>query len=98
MRGGRPTATSGIRGSLHAPGRAGADHDGGRTRVHDDRPSATGAVPTQASSTRTDVGFVIASYTAERFCDWAMIASRSARGASASISYVTAMSWNPFRT
>ena len=44
------------------------------------------------TSTVTFTGFVRASYTAERFCDWATIASMSSFDASASISKVTLMS------
>ncbi len=42
--------------------------------------------PGQARATRTVVGLVTTSKTAERFCDCATIASRSARDASASMS------------
>ena len=43
------------------------------------------AVPSQLTSTVTFVGFVIASYTADRFCDWATMALISSGVASASM-------------
>ena len=52
----------------------------------------------QLTLTAMLVGFVRTSYTAERFCDWATSAWRSAGLASASMSYVTVMSLKPLRT
>src|SRR5262249_1573469 len=52
----------------------------------------------QTTSTVTSVGFVMASNTAERFCDWATSASMSSLEASASMSNVTVTSLKPLRT
>ena len=65
-------------------GLAGADdHDGG---AHAGARFAPALAPRQATSTGRSVGLVTMSNTAERFCDWATIASRSAFEASASMS------------
>ncbi len=62
-------------------GRDALDGSALRSRVRD-----------QTTSTVTFTGFVITSYTAERFCDCATIASISGLEASASILNVTLMS------
>src|ERR1700691_1733972 len=54
--------------------------------------------PDQASSTSTFVGLATTSKTAERFCDWAISASRSSREASASMANRTLISSKPLRT
>src|SRR5580692_4122378 len=51
----------------------------------------------QASSTSTFVGLVTTSNTAERFCDWAISASRSSREASASMANRTVIASKPLR-
>ena len=58
----------------------------------DDRGDALDGWTSQATSTVTLVGFVKASNTAERFCDWATSASISCLVASASMVNVTLMS------
>ena len=64
----------------------------------DNRREVLDGVCPQATSTVTSVGFVSASKTADRFCDWATSASISCSEASASILNVTLMSLKPFRT
>jgi hypothetical protein len=69
-----------------------ARREAGVPRADDDRGGALDGVASQATSTVTFVGFVRASNTAERFCDWATSASMSSFDASASILNVTLMS------
>ena len=57
-----------------------------------DRGGALDDLAPQATSTVTLVGFVSASYTAERFVDWATRAAMSSLDASASMLKVTLMS------
>src|SRR3984957_9436956 len=82
-------------------GLPGADDDDSEAhRSHRRSCSALGirSGPAQARETWTVVGLVRMSKTAERFWDWARIASRSARLASASMSKV-AVTWSkPLRT
>ena len=74
-----------------AVGEAAAHGQTGMASPNDDGSSAQGpgpsdpALPGQLTSTVTFVGFVRASKTADRFCDWATIALISSGVASASM-------------
>src|SRR5215471_9025227 len=82
-------------GEAAAHGQAGVagadDHCRG---LHHRRPDRGG----QVSSTSTFVGLDTTSKTAERFCDWAISASRSSREASASMANRTVTASKPLRT
>jgi hypothetical protein len=75
-----------------------AGGDAGVAGAYDNSGEAFDGSTCQATSTVTSVGFVSASKTADRFCDWATSASMSSLEASASIENVTFTSLKPFRT
>ena len=69
-----------------------AGGEAGVTGADDDGGEALDRAALRRPSTVTSVGFVSASNTAERFCDWATSASISFLEASASMWNVTLMS------
>jgi len=74
----------------------GSDDDGGD--LFDDSSPDRYVAVVLLTATVTLVGLVTTSYTAERFCDCATIASMSSSDASASMSKLTLISSYPLRT